>query len=183
MFESRFNFTLEDNISGTMYTTKKKNKELAIVVYILLAICLVMSIVTLVLDIISGASFIFDIFLIIFVIAVGTMYYFSPKFWKKSAIKTYQEYIAPNNYCVVIIDEDSCKVSFFKEQEEVSKMVLDLNNITACFEDEFRLVIVFNKTNFAVVKKDALKGNIQELKDLIEVHLKENETIEYMKKI
>ena len=95
----------------------------------------------------------------------------------------YQEYIAPNNYCVVIIDEDSCKVSFFKEQEEVSKMVLDLNNITACFEDEFRLVIVFNKTNFAVVKKEGLKGNIQELKDLIEVHLKENETIEYMKKI
>ena len=183
MFESRFNFTVEDNIAGTIYTTRKKNKKLAIILYLLLALCIIFSIVTLILDVLAGESFAFDIFLILLAVGIGVFFCFSPKMWKKSAIKSYEEFIAPNNYCVVIFDEDSCKVSFYKDQEEVSKMVLDLNNITAGFEDQVRLVVVFDKTQFAVVKKDGLKGDIQAHKDLIEKHLDNNETITYMTKI
>lgn len=181
MFESRFNFTVEDNIAGTIYTTKKKNKKLNILVYVLLSLGVLFAVISIVLDVLEGNNFFSDIFLIIVAIVVGVIVYFSPKFWKKSAIKTYQETIAPNSYCVVTFDEDCCKVAFYKEQEEVSKIVLDLNQITAGFEDSERLVVVFNKGQFVVVKKEYLKGELNELKDLIERHLVDSE-IEYMTK-
>lgn len=171
MFESRFEFSLDDNIAGTIYTTKKKNKKLNIVIYVLLGICLLFAIISLILDIILGDSIIFDILLILLSIGVIIYHFYSPKMWKKSAIKTYNEYIAENKYCVVSIDDDSCRVSFYKENEEVSKMVLDLNNITACFEDEERFVIVFDKSQFVVVRKDKLSGRIEMLRDKMEQYL------------
>ena len=152
MFESRFNFSLDDNIAGTIYTTRKKTKKLNILVYTLLFLCLLFAIISLILDIILGDSIVFDIILIVLAITVGIYHFYSPKMWKKSAIKSYNEFIASNNYCVVIIDDDSCKVSFYKGDEEVSKVVLDLNSITACFEDNERLVIVFNKKRVYLIE-------------------------------
>ena len=171
MFESRFNFSLDDNIAGTIYTTRKKTKKLNILVYTLLFLCLLFAIISLILDIILGDSIVFDIILIVLAITVGIYHFYSPKMWKKSAIKSYNEFIASNNYCVVIIDDDSCKVSFYKGDEEVSKVVLDLNSITACFEDNERLVIVFNKNQFVIIKKENLSGRIEFLRDKIEQYL------------
>lgn len=182
MFESKFYFSLEDNIAGTIYTSKKKNKKLTIVVMSLLILGLILAIISMVINIILGENFAFDIILMLIAIGIGVYCLTAPKTWKRTAINTYNENIAPNNYCIVQIDKDCCKVSFYKEEVETSKVVLDLNNMTACFEDDERFVLVFNKTQFVIVRKDKLSGGIESLRENLEQHLNDEGVVYVTKK-
>ena len=69
------------------------------------------------------------------------------------------------------IDETKCDVSFQKNGEEVSRSVMDLSTLTSCIEDDERLVLVFNRQMFVVVRKDSLTGNLDSLKLLIQKYM------------
>lgn len=171
MFECQFKMSEEDNVKGTLYTIKQQRKTSNIIFIVLLFISLFLMIATLILDIRDGENIVFDVFLLVLIIALLILYFCFPILFKSSAKRAYKTNIADKDLMIVKIDDTKCDVSFQKNGEQVSRSVMDLSTLTSCTEDDERLVLVFNRQMFVVVRKDNLLGNLDSLKLLIQKYL------------
>lgn len=171
MFECQFKMSEEDNVKGTLYTVKQQRKTSNIIFIVLLFISLFLMISTLILDIRDGENIAFDVFLMVLILALLVLYFCFPILFKSSAKRVYKTNIADKDLMIVKIDDTKCDVSFQKNGEQVSRSVMDLSTLTSCIEDDERLVLVFNKQMFVVVRKDSLLGNLDSLKLLIQKYM------------
>ena len=171
VFECQFKMSEDDNVKGTLYTIRQQRRKSNIVFIVLLCVSLLLMISTLIWDIRDGESIAFDIFLLVLIVALLILYICFPILFKANAKRVYKTSIADRDLMIVKIDETKCDVSFQKNGEEVSRSVMDLSTLTSCIEDDERLVLVFNRQMFVVVRKDSLTGNLDSLKLLIQKYM------------
>ena len=68
------------------------------------------------------------------------------------------------DYIHIIIDDNSCVETLFKDEEEKAKNTHPLKMLTSYLEDNERLILVFNKVEFVCLRKQNIVGDLNKLK-------------------
>ena len=169
MFECKFKYTLEDSIVSAKYIYKSQKRKQDRVIAILIPILLLCMIGMLVFDIIKNNTFVWDIVLIVALVLLEVMYLVIPLMLVKSQKKAYQKQnIDEMDFILIKIDENTCVETMHKGEEEVSKNIHALRQLTSYLEDQSRLILVFNKVEYVCLRKDCIIGDLNKLKALLE---------------
>ena len=169
MFECKFKYELEDSIVSAKYIYKSQKRKQDKVIAILIPILLACMVGMLIYDIIKGNSFVWDIVLLASLVVLEVMYLVIPLMLVRSQKKSYQKNkIDEMDFMVIKIDESTCTETFIKNDEEVSRSIHSLRQLTSYLEDQNRLVLVFNKVEYVCLRKNCLTGDLQKLKALLE---------------
>ncbi|MBQ9795473.1 MAG: hypothetical protein IJW36_00730 [Clostridia bacterium] len=169
MFECKFKYELEDSIISAKYIYKSQKRTQDKVIAILIPILMVCMVAMLIYDIIKNKSFIWDIVLLVALVALEIMYLIIPLMLVKSQKKIFEKQkIAEMDYINIKIDNNSCVETLVKDEKEVSKHTHNLKNLTSYLEDNSRLILVFNKVEYVCIRKDNLIGGVDKLKALLE---------------
>ena len=169
MFECKFKYELEDSIVSAKYIYKSQKRTQDKIIAILIPILMVAMIAMLVYDIVKGKSFVWDIVLLVALIALEVMYLIIPLMLVKSQKKSYaKQKIDEMDYIYIKIEGNSCLESLFKDGEEKAKHVHSLKNLTSYLEDGKRIILVFNKVEYVCLRKEFISGDVNKLKALLE---------------
>ncbi len=169
MFECKFKYTLEDSLVSAKYIYKSQKRKQDKIIAVLIPILLLCMIGMLVFDIIKGNSFVWDIVLIVALVLLEIMYLIIPLMLVKSQRKAFQKNkIDEMDYILIKIDENTCVETMHKDEQEVSKNIHALRQLTSYLEDNSRLILVFNKMEYVCLRKDSITGDLNKLKALLE---------------
>ena len=172
MFECKFKYELEDSLISAKYIYKSQKRTQDKVIAILVPILMLCMIGMLVYDIVKGKSFIWDVILLCALAVLEVMYLIIPLMLVRSQKKSfYQNKVNELDYVRIEISENMCVEKFYKDKEEVSKLEHNLKTLTSYFEDETRLILVFNKVEYSCLRKENIVGDIKKLKSLLEKHM------------
>lgn len=175
MFECKFKYELEDSIVSAKYIYKSQKKKQDKIIAILIPFLALCMIAMLVYDIVKGKSFVWDIVLLVALIALEVMYLIIPIMLVKSQKKVFEKQnIKDMDYIHIKIDSNSCTEVMFKDEKEVSKHTHNLKNLTSYLEDNERIILVFNKVEYVCIRKENLKGGLEKLKALLEKAMSKN---------
>ena len=87
----------------------------------------------------------------------------------KQTKKSYaQQKFAEMDSVKVTINDNVCKMAFVKDGVELEPKTLHLKMLTSYIEDNDSLVLVFNKVEYIMIKKDGMKGDLKKLKAILE---------------
>lgn len=169
MYECDYKFELEDSIICAKYVYKsqkrKQDKIIAIMIPVLMAIMVGM----LVYDIVMQRSFVWDIVLLVALLALEVMYLIIPVMLVRAQKKSYNsQKLGEMDSLHIKIDDNLCVETLLKDGQEVAKNVHNLKQLTSYLEDNDRLILVFNKVEFACIRKSQLKGDLNKLKSHLE---------------
>ena len=170
MFECKYKFTLEDNIISAKYVFNSQKRKRDKVIAVLLPILIVVTLAMLILDIVRHTSLVWDIILLVALVVLQVMYLLIPLSIVSATKKSYKKQnLADMDYLIVTIDNTGiCTETLIKDEQEVAKTAHSLRSLTSYIEDNERIVLVFNKTEYTCLKKDCFKGGIEKLKVHIE---------------
>lgn len=169
MFKCKYKYELEDSIVSAKYIYKSQKRTQDKVIATLIPILMVAMVAMLVYDVIRKQSFVWDIVLLVALLALEIMYLLIPIMLVKSQKKAFEKQnIADMDYILIEIKDNSCEETLFKEEKEVSKMVHNLKSLTSYLEDAKRLILVFNKVEYVCIRKENLVGGVDKLKALLE---------------
>ena len=169
MFECKFKYTLEDSLVSAKYIYKSQKRKQDRVIAVLIPILLLCMIGMLVFDIVKNNSFVLDIVLIVALVLLEVMYLVIPLMLVKSQKKAYQKQnIDEMDFILIKIDENTCVETMHKDEQEVSKNIHSLRQLTSYLEDQSRLILVFNKVEYVCLRKDSIIGDLNKLKALLE---------------
>ena len=169
MFECKFKYELEDSLKSAKYIYKSQRRTQDKVIAILIPILLVCMVGMLIFDIVKGNSFIWDIVLLVALIVLEVMHILMPVLLMRSQKKAFKTHkIDELDYNLIVIDNATCVEKLFKGEDEIAKNVHSLKHLTSYFEDDSRLVLVFNKMEYVVMRKDNIKGGLNKLKAHLE---------------
>ena len=169
MFECKFKYELEDSLISAKYIYKSQKRKQDKIIAILIPILIVCMIAMLVYDIIKGKSFVWDIVLLVALIALEVMYLIIPIMLVSSQKKSYQKQNLDNmDYIMIKIDANSCVEALYKDEKEVTTNTHSLRYLTSYLEDDKRLILVFNKVEYVCLRKQNIIGGLKELKAHLE---------------
>ena len=169
MFECKFKYELEDSLTSAKYIYKSQRRTQDKVIAILIPVLLACMIGMLIFDIVKDKSIVWDIVLLVALAALQVMYLLMPLLLVRSQKKAFITHkIDELDYNLITINNSTCVESLYKGDEIIAKNEYNLKHLTSYFEDSTRLVLVFNKMEYVVVKKENLKGGLQQLKTLLE---------------
>lgn len=169
MFESNYKFELEDNIKCAKYVYNSQKRKQDKIIAILLPILMVGMIAMLIVDIVNKKSVIWDIALLVMLGVLQVMYITMPLMVVKQTKKSYaQQKFAEMDSVKVTINDNVCKMAFVKDGVELEPKTLHLKMLTSYIEDNDSLVLVFNKVEYIMIKKDGMKGDLKKLKAILE---------------
>ncbi len=169
MFECKFKYELEDSLASAKYIYKSQRRTQDKVIAILIPILLLCMVGMLIFDIIKGNSFVWDIVLLAALVVLQVMYLLMPLLLVRSQKKAFVTHkIGELDYNLITIDNATCVESLYKGEEEIAKNSHPLKTLTSYFEDSVRLVLVFNKMEYVVLRKDSIKGGLTKLKAHLE---------------
>lgn len=169
MFECKFKYELEDSVVSAKYIYKSQKRTQDKVIAILIPILMVCMVAMLIYDIAKGKSFVWDIVLLIALAILEVMYLIMPLMLVKSQKKSFaQQKIDEMDYILIKIENNSCVETLFKDEKEMSSHSHNLKTLTSYFEDNSRLVLVFNNVEYVCLRKSNLTGGVEKLKNLLE---------------
>ena len=169
MFECKFKYELEDSVVSAKYIYKSQKRTQDKVIAILIPILMVCMVAMLICDIAKGKSFVWDIVLLIALAVLEIMYLIMPLMLVRSQKKSFEKQnINEMDYIQIKIENNSCVEALFKDEKEVSKHVHNLKTLTSYFEDNSRLILVFNNVEYVCIRKANLIGGVEKLKNLLE---------------
>ena len=169
MFECKFKYELEDSIISAKYIYKSQRRTQDKVIAILIPILMLCMIGMLIYDIVKGKPFVWDIILLLALLVLETMYLIIPLMLVRSQKKSFEKQkIAEMDYILIKIDNNSCVEALFKDGEEKSKISHNLKNLTSYFEDNLRLILVFNNVEYVCLRKQNLTGGVEKLKTILQ---------------
>lgn len=169
MFECKFKYELEDSLISAKYIYKSQKRTQDKVIAILVPILMLCMIGMLVYDILKGKAFVWDVILLCALAVLEVMYLIIPLMLVRSQKKSYyQNKVDELDYIHITITDNVCEEKFFKDEQEVSKIEHNLRTLTSYFEDETRLILVFNKVEYSCLRKANITGDIKKLKTLLE---------------
>lgn len=165
MFECKYKYEIEDSIVSAKYIYKSQKRTQDKVIAFLIPILMAAMIAMLVYDVIKGNSFIWDIVLLVALAVLEIMYLIIPLMLVKSQKKSFQKQkIDEMDYILIKIDENTCLETFHKDEQEVSRNLHPLKQLTSYLEDNSRLILVFNKVEYVCLRKENINGGIDKLK-------------------
>ena len=169
MFGCKFKYELEDSLVSAKYIYKSQKRKQDKVIAILIPILIVCMIGMLVFDIIKGNSFVWDIVLLVALVVLEVMYLIIPLMLVSSQKKSFnKQKIAETDFIEIKIDENSCVEALWKDDQEVSKNVHALRQLTSYLEDNNRIILVFNKVEYVCLRKEKITGGVDKLKAQLE---------------
>lgn len=169
MFECKYKLELEDCVISAKYVYKSQKRKQDKVIAVLIPILIVCMIAMLIFDIVRGNSYIWDIILLVALLILEIMYLVVPLMLVRSQKKAFkQQRLAEMDYILIKVDDSLCTETLYKDEHEMAKNVHNLRALTSYLEDDFRLVLVFNKVEFVCIRKDALAGDVNKLKSHLE---------------
>ena len=169
MFECKFKYEREDSIVSSKYIYKSQKRKQDKIIVILIPILVVCMIGMLVFDIVKGNSFVWDIVLLVALIILEVMYLIIPLMLVKSQKKSFEKQkIGEMDYILIKIDNNSCFEALYKDEKEVSNINHSLKFLTSYFEDNERLILVFNKVEYVCLRKANITGGVEKLKAHLE---------------
>ena len=169
MFECKFKYELEDSIVSAKYIYKSQKRMQDKIIAILIPILMICMIVMLVYDILKGRSFVWDIVLLVALLALEIMYLIIPLMLVKSQKKNYlKQNIDSMDYIHIKIQDTTCVETLIKDEKVVSQNTHNLKTLTSYLEDGKRLILVFNKVEFVCLRKANITGDLNKLKALLE---------------
>ena len=169
MFECKFKYELEDSIVSAKYIYKSQKRKQDKVIAVLIPILIVCMIGMMVYDIVKGNSFVLDIVLLVALIVLEVMYLIVPLMLVSSQTKSFKKQkIDETDYILIKIDDHTCIEALYKDENEVSKSVHSLKQLTSYLEDANRLILVFNKVEYVCLRKENIVGDINKLKAHLE---------------
>ena len=165
MFECKFKYELEDSIVCAKYIYKSQKRKQDKVIAILIPILIVCMIGMLIYDILKGKSFVWDIVLLVALVALEAMYLAMPLILVSSQKKSFKKQnLEQMDYIQIKIDENMCYESLIKDEKEVVNNVHNLRQLTSYLEDNSRFILVFNNIEFVCLRKDCFVGDLNKLK-------------------
>ncbi len=169
MFECKFKYQLEDSVASTKYIYRSQKRKQDKVIAILIPVLIACMVGMLIYDIIKGNSFAWDIVLLSALVVLQAIYLVMPLILVRTQKKAYKTHkIDELDYTFIVIDNSTCTETFHKDNEEISKNIHALKQLTSYFEDSLRLVLVFNKVEYVVLRKENITGGIDKLKAHLE---------------
>ena len=169
MFECKFKYELEDSIVSAKYIYKSQKRTQDKVIAILIPILMLCMVGMLIYDIVKGKPFVWDIILLVALLILETMYLIIPLMLVRSQKKSFQKQkIDEMDYILIKIDNNSCVEALYKDEEEKSKISHNLKNLTSYFEDNQRLILVFNNVEYVCLRKQNITGGVEKLKALLQ---------------
>ena len=169
MFECKFKYELEDSIVSAKYIYKSQKRKQDKIVAILIPILLLCMIGLLIYDIVKGNSFVWDIILLVALVVLEIMYLVIPLMLVKSQKKSFiAQKIDEMDFILIKIDQNSCVETLHKDNQIVSTNPHALKLLTSYFEDNTRLILVFNKVEYVCLRKAYIFGGLDKLKKHLE---------------
>lgn len=165
MFECKFKYELEDSIVSAKYIYKSQKRTQDKVIAILIPILMLCMIGMLVFDIVKGNKIVWDIVLLVALVALEVMYLIIPVVLVKQQKKAFkQQSVDEMDFIQIKIDDNSCLETFVKDGEEKTKIIHSLKHLTSYLEDNTRLILVFNKVEYVCLRKENITGGVDKLK-------------------
>lgn len=165
MFECKFKYELEDSLVSAKYVYKSQKRKQDKIIAILIPILLVCMVAMLIYDIVKGNSIVWDIILLAALVVLEAMYLVIPIMLVSSQKKSfYKQKIDEIDYMLIKIDDATCVETLFKDEQEVSKNMHPLKQLTSYLEDNNRLVLVFNNVEYVCLRKENISGEIEKLR-------------------
>ena len=166
MFECKYKFELEDCIISAKHVYNSQKRKQDKVIAILIPILLVAMVAMLIFDIASGNSVVWDIILLAALIILQVTYLIIPIVLVKSQKKAFQKQkLDEVDYVYITIDGNTCKEALYKNNEIVSNSIHSLKFLTSYLEDDTRLILIFNKIEYVCLRKNAIEGSLNKLKE------------------
>ena len=165
MFECKFKYELEDSIISAKYIYKSQKRKQDKIIAVLIPLLMVCMVAMLVYDIIKGNSYVWDIVLLVALVALEVMYLIIPIMLVSSQKKAFKKQkIDETDFIQIKIDDNTCVETLIKGEEAVSKNIHSLKMLTSYLEDNSRLILVFNKVEYVCLRKENLTGGLDKLK-------------------
>ena len=165
MFECKFKYELEDSLVSAKYVYKSQKRKQDKFIAILIPILLCLMIAMMIYDIVIGNSFIWDIILIVALIVLEVLYLIIPLMLVRSQKKTfYKNKVDETDFMLIKIDDSTCVETLIKNDQEVSKNIHSLRQLSSYLEDNSRLILVFNNVEYVCLRKANLIGDVEKLK-------------------
>ena len=169
MFECKFKYELEDSLISAKYIYKSQKRTQDKVIAVLIPILMLCMIGMLIYDIAKGKSIVWDIILLVALVVLETMYLIMPLMLLKSQKKSFaKQKINEMDYILIKIENNTCSESLFKDEKQVSTHSHSLKTLTSYFEDNSRMILVFNNVEYVCIRKANLTGGLEKLKNLLE---------------
>ena len=169
MFECNYKYELEDSIVCSKYVYKSQKRRQDKIIAILIPILMVCMVGMLIFDIISKKSIVWDIVLLVALAVLEGMYLLIPVMLVRAQKKSYNtQKLGEMDNLHIKIEDNLCVETLYKDGQEMAKNVHNLKQLTSYIEDNNRLILVFNKVEFACIRKDVLKGDLNKLKSHLE---------------
>ena len=165
MFECKFKIELEDCIKSAKYIYKSQKRKQDKIIAILVPILLLAMVGMLIYDIIKGKSFVWDIVLIVALVILEVLYLVIPLTLVTQQKKSFKKQkIAEMDYVLIKIDGNRCVETLHQGEEEKAKSEHNLKYLTSYFEDQERIVLVFNRVEYVCLRKANITGGLDKLK-------------------
>lgn len=169
MFECKFKYELEDSLTSAKYIYKSQKRKQDKIIAILIPVLIVCMVAMMTYDIIQNNSFIWDLILLVALIALEIMYLIIPIMLVKSQKKSFEKQkIDEVDYILIKIDNNSCVEELYQNGNVVSSVNHSLKHLSSYLEDQKRLILVFNKVEYACLRKENLTGGVEKLKSHLE---------------
>lgn len=169
MFECKFKLTESDCVQSAKYVYKSQKRKQDKVIAVLIPILMLAMVAMLIVDIVKHKSLVWDIILLAALLILEIIYLVIPLTIVRSQKKSYlKQGLKDMDYLLVTIDDTLCTETLVKNGAEAAKNVHNLKALSSYIEDDVRLVLVFNKVEFVVVKKQNLVGSLNGLKAHLE---------------
>ena len=176
MFECKYKFELEDCIVCAKYVYKSQRRKQDKVIAILIPILMVAMVAMLIWDIVAHKSFVWDIVLLAALVVLELLYIAIPLFLVRAQKKSYKKLkLDEMDYLLIKIEGNLCTETLYKDEEVKSVNTHNLKSLTSYLEDDSRIILVFNKVEYACIRKENLVGGTQKLKDHLQKVMSKND--------
>ncbi len=167
-FECKYKFEVSDSIIGAKYVYKSQKRTQDKVIAVLIPILFILMLGMLIVDIVFKRSIVWDAILLVALGVLEILYSLIPVMLVNSQKKSFKKQkLDEMDYLYIKIEDNLCTETMLKNYDEVAKNVHNLKTLTSYIEDNDRLILVFNKIEFVVLRKANLTGNINKLKTLL----------------
>ena len=177
MTKIRYEYSVEDNLSGSKFSVKATKGKKEKIMPIILSIGLILSVALLIVDIVSKSSVVLDIIFIAIFISIFIFEKSFPKIMQKRQKKYfYKQNLDKIKICEIIIDNAKLTEIFYgNENELLGKNEYKFANLSSIGEDSKRLYALFENTFMVVINKTTLNElDISNIRNRLKLAVKQN---------
>lgn len=175
MFECKYKLELKDLTESAKYVYKSQRKKKDKVIAVLIPILMVAVVAMLVVDIVNKKSIVWDIVLLVALVVLEIMYIIIPIMLKHSQKKAFKaQNMGELDYILIKIDANICTEQAFKGEEMIGNNIHNLKSLTSYIEDNERIILVFSQMEYVCIRKNALVGDENKLKEHLQKVMAKN---------